>query len=256
MEQTKSMCVLFVLATGLVLAQPATLPKTDAPPVQTAPADTDAPKPEAKSDTNAPDTTKLPATDPAAAATIKAPAQSSMVPAPIPGSAADQMRASIQKQRAAVRQQAQTAGAWLVPWSDEPAIAGPPPCDAIEDEISGPLIASAAKANQIEVPLLHAVIAQESGFRPCAVSAKGAQGLMQLMPDTAGSLGVTDAFDPRQSIEAGARYLKQLIDKYKGDLKLALGAYNAGPAAIDAAGAIPDIQETRDYVDSILKKIK
>jgi len=56
---------------------------------------------------------------------------------------------------------------------------------------------------------------------------------------------VTDAFDPRQSIEAGARYLKQLIDKYKGDLKLALGAYNAGPAAIDAAGAIPDIQEPR-----------
>ena len=79
---------------------------------------------------------------------------------------------------------------------------------------------------------------------------------MQLMPDTAGSLGVKDPFDPQQSIEAGARYLKQLLDKYKGDLKLALGAYNAGPAAVDAAGAIPDIPETHDYVDAILKKIK
>ena len=182
-------------------------------------------------------------------------------------SPADLMRAAIQKQRAATRQQAQSAGAWLLPWSDdppiagsdEPAIAAPPlssPCDLIDDAVAAPLIETAAKANEIQAPLLHAVIEQESAFHPCAVSSKGAQGLMQLMPDTAGSLGVKDPFDPRQSIDAGARYLKQLMDKYKGDLKLSLAAYNAGPSAVDAAGAIPDIPETRDYVDAILKKIK
>jgi soluble lytic murein transglycosylase-like protein len=171
-------------------------------------------------------------------------------------SSADLMRAAIQKQRLAVRQQAQSARAWLLPWTDEPAISGPRPCEPIADPVAAPLIETAAKANQIQAPLLHAVIEQESAFHPCAVSSKGAQGLMQLMPDTAGALGVKDTFDPRQNIEAGARYLKQLLDKYKGDLKLALGAYNAGPAAIDAIGAIPDIPETRDYVDAILKKIK
>ena len=178
-------------------------------------------------------------------------------PVTAPVSAAELMRAALQKQRAAVHQQAQSAGAWLLPWPDEPTISGPSaPCAPIADAVAAPLIETAAKANQIQVPLLHAVIEQESGFHPCAVSSKGAQGLMQLMPDTAGSLGVKNSFDPQQSIEAGARYLKQLIDKYKGDLKLALGAYNAGPAAVDAAGAIPDIPETRDYVDAILKKIK
>jgi soluble lytic murein transglycosylase-like protein len=144
--------------------------------------------------------------------------------------------------------------------SDEPAIRSPSPplapCDLIDDAVAAPLIETAAKANEIQIPLLHAVIEQESAFHPCAVSSKGAQGLMQLMPDTAGSLGVKDPFDPQQSIDAGARYLKQLLDKYKGDLKLSLAAYNAGPATVDAAGAIPDIPETRDYVDAILKKIK
>jgi soluble lytic murein transglycosylase-like protein len=92
-------------------------------------------------------------------------------------------------------------------------------------------------------------------LRPCAISAKGAQGLMQLMPDTAQQLAVLDVFDPKENIEAGAKYLKQLIDKYKGDLKLALGAYNAGPTTVDQAGGIPDIQETKDYVEAILKRL-
>ncbi|MGD0868241.1 MAG: lytic transglycosylase domain-containing protein [Bryobacteraceae bacterium] len=198
-------------------------------------------------------------------AAVSAPAARAAASAPAAVSAADLMHAAIQKQRAAVRQQARSAGAWLLPWSDEPHTAGSDepaisapssPCDPIDDAVAAPLIETAAKANQIQVQLLHAVIEQESAFHPCAVSSKGAQGLMQLMPDTAGSLGVKDPFDPQQSIEAGARYLKQLLDKYKGDLKLSLGAYNAGPAAVDAAGAIPDIPETRDYVDAILKKIK
>jgi soluble lytic murein transglycosylase-like protein len=75
------------------------------------------------------------------------------------------------------------------------------------------------------------------------------------MPGTAEQLGVSDPFDAGQNIEAGAKYLKDLIDKYKGDLAQALGAYNAGPGAADQAGGIPGIAETRDYVDAILKKL-
>ena len=174
------------------------------------------------------------------------------------------MRAAVEKQRAAmavqqdaVRKQAQTVGATLVPWS--PPSAGDfaePACDPIEADVVTPLIENAAKANELQVNLVHAVIEQESGFRPCAVSAKGAQGLMQLMPETAGELSVKDVFDPKENIAAGAKYLKQLLDKYKGDTKLALAAYNAGPSAVDAASGVPDIPETRDYVDAILKKIK
>jgi soluble lytic murein transglycosylase-like protein len=79
---------------------------------------------------------------------------------------------------------------------------------------------------------------------------------MQLMPATIEQFNVADAFDPVQNIEAGATYLRQLLDKYKGDLKLALGAYNAGTAAVDKSGAIPEIQETQDYVEAILKKVR
>jgi soluble lytic murein transglycosylase-like protein len=96
------------------------------------------------------------------------------------------------------------------------------------------------------------VIKQESGFRPCAVSPVGAQGLMQLMPDTADQLRVADAFDPAQNVNGGAAYLKQLLTKYKGDIKLTLGAYNAGPKRTDDAGGVPNIPETQNYVASIL----
>lgn len=236
MNQMMSICVLMALATGTVLAQSATQSKPDQPAA------------------GQPGVARPPVAD--AAPSAPAVPKSTFSTA-IPGSAADQMRASIQRQRAAARQQAQSAGVWLLPWPDEPAISGPPSCDPVADLVAAPMIETAAKVNEIQVPLLRAVIEEESGFHPCAVSSKGAQGLMQLMPDTAGSLGVKDPFDPQQSIEAGARYLKQLIDRYKGNVRLALGAYNAGPATIDAAGgAIPDIQETRDYVDAILKKIK
>jgi soluble lytic murein transglycosylase-like protein len=179
-----------------------------------------------------------------------------------PQSAGDRMRASIEKQREAVRKQAKDAGATLIPWSpsalgEAPAAAAPPPaCDAIADEVVTPLIEGAAKDNSLPVNMVRAVIEQESGYRPCAVSPKGAQGLMQIMPDTAGDLELKDAFDPKQNIVAGTKYLKQLLDKYKGDNKLALAAYNAGSAAVDAANGVPDIQETRDYVDAILKKLK
>jgi soluble lytic murein transglycosylase-like protein len=172
------------------------------------------------------------------------------------------MRASIEKQRAAVRHQAEAAGATLIPWSPAdgppatPEAAAEPPCDPVADAVLAPLIETAAKANTLQAKLVRAVIEQESAFRPCAVSPKGAQGLMQLMPETAGELNVKNPFDPKESIAAGARYLKQLLDKYKGDTKLALAAYNAGPSAVDTANGIPDIPETRDYVAAILKKIE
>ena len=79
---------------------------------------------------------------------------------------------------------------------------------------------------------------------------------MQLMPATVKQFQVNDAFDPKQNVDAGAKYLKQLLDKYKGDVALALAAYNAGPATVDAAGKIPDIKETRDYVDDFLKRVR
>jgi soluble lytic murein transglycosylase-like protein len=168
--------------------------------------------------------------------------------------AMEKQRSSIAAQQEAIRKQAQSAGAALMPWSNEGAVA--PLCDPIAEDVAAPLIENAAKANQLPAKLVHAVIEQESGFRPCAISPKGAQGLMQLMPDTAGDLHVQDVFDPKENIAAGARYLKQLLDKYKGDDKLALAAYNAGAAAVDAANGVPDIAETRDYVEAILKKIK
>jgi len=172
-------------------------------------------------------------------------------------SAAELMRASIEKQRIAVRRQAQSAGAKLIPWTASPAFDGPEPeCDPVAAEVVTPLIEAASKANNLPETLVRAVIEQESGYRPCAVSRKGAQGLMQLMPETAGDLNVRDVFDPQQNIAAGAMYLRQLLDKYKGDNKLALAAYNAGPAAVDAANGVPNIPETRDYVDAILKKLK
>jgi soluble lytic murein transglycosylase-like protein len=171
--------------------------------------------------------------------------------------AMEKQRASIAAQQAAVRKQAETAGATLIPWSP-PAAGGVAQanCEPIADEVVTPLIENAAKTNELQVKLVRAVIEQESGFRPCAVSSKGAQGLMQLMPETAGELNVKDAFDPKTNIAAGSKYLKQLLDKYKGDTKLALAAYNAGAATVDAINAVPDIPETRDYVDAILKKIK
>ncbi len=173
----------------------------------------------------------------------------------------EQLRAAMDKQRAAAQTQAQSVGARLRPWGDPITESGPafesekPSCDPLADAVSTPLIDGAAQQQGVDTKLLRAVIDQESGFRPCAVSTKGAQGLMQLMPATAEELNVGDPFDPKQSIDAGARYLKQLLDKYKGDIPQALAAYNAGPAATDQAKGVPEIPETQAYVDAILQKL-
>jgi soluble lytic murein transglycosylase-like protein len=99
--------------------------------------------------------------------------------------------------------------------------------------------------------LLHSVVSVESGFNPQAVSPKMAAGLMQLMPATAARFGVRDSFDPRENMRAGATYLRSLIDKFKGNLTLALAAYNAGEAKVEAYGGVPPYQETKAYVATV-----
>ena len=113
------------------------------------------------------------------------------------------------------------------------------------------LIAEAAANDDVPAALVKAVIAAESAFDSQAVSRKGAQGLMQLMPDTAASVGVDNPFEPAQNVRGGTTYLRAMIDRY-GDLGRALAAYNAGPSAVDRYGGIPPYRETRAYVDRVL----
>ena len=128
-------------------------------------------------------------------------------------------------------------------------------CEAVPETSIAPILLEAAQREGLEPKLLTAVIQQESGFKPCAISDKGAQGLMQLMPETTDRLTVKDPFDAKQNIDAGAKYLKELLTKYSGNLALALGAYNAGPDKVDQAGGIPNIPETTSYVNGILAKL-
>jgi soluble lytic murein transglycosylase-like protein len=112
-------------------------------------------------------------------------------------------------------------------------------------------IVSAAKLTGVDAALLRAVIHAESGFNPRALSYKGAQGLMQLMPSTAFELGVGDAFDPAENISGGARYLAELLRDFKGDVKLAAAAYNAGAGAVTKYGGVPPYAETQVYVQRV-----
>ena len=167
----------------------------------------------------------------------------------------EKQKASVATQREAVKKQAELAGPGPLQMPPIEESEPEPPCDPIPDATVTPLIEGAAKAEKVQPELLRAVIRQESRSYPCAVSVHGAKGLMQLMPDTISLLGVKDPFDSKQNIEAGAKYLKQMIDRYKGDLAKALGAYNAGPASVDEAKGVPDIPETRNYVDTILQSL-
>ena len=114
------------------------------------------------------------------------------------------------------------------------------------------LINKYAQKNNLDPDFIKAVVKQESGFNPDAKSKCGAMGLMQLMPQTAKGLGVIDAFDPEQNIDGGTRYLKSMMNRFNNDPKLALAAYNAGPAAVQKYGDIPPYRETQNYVKNIL----
>lgn len=241
---------LWVLFAGAALAQTAATPASPS----TAPAQT------ADKTPAPPAADKTPAIPPGADRAAPAAAQTADK-APVAAkppetfqSAMARQRAAVAAQRAAVRQQMQMAMEWQLatPGSEAPAA----DCDPIADPELVPLIDRAAQQHQVEPKLLRGMIEQESGFRPCAISPKGAKGLMQLMPATIEQFKVDDVFDPQQNIEAGATFLHQLLEKYKGDLKLALAAYNAGPGSVDKTGGIPDIKETQDYVEGVMKKIK
>lgn len=115
-------------------------------------------------------------------------------------------------------------------------------------------IEHAARINQIDPMLVKAVIKTESNFDRYAVSSKGAQGLMQLMPSTADYLNVNDPFDPWQNIYGGTRYLRELLDNFNGDLRLSLAAYNAGPTRVRRLGTVPRIPETISYVGKVMRQ--
>ena len=170
----------------------------------------------------------------------------------------EKQRVSIQNQAAAAANMTATpAGAFFA--FDWPAITASnfpqPVCDPVAPDQLSTLIEQNASKEGVKPELIRAVIEKESANRPCAVSPKGAQGLMQLMPDTAQQFGVADPFDPKQNVEAGTKLLKQLLTKYNGDVSLALSAYNAGSGRVDQEGGIPQIQETINYVADILAKL-
>jgi soluble lytic murein transglycosylase-like protein len=125
-------------------------------------------------------------------------------------------------------------------------------CDALDNGQVGKLVETAAGKHALSADLLRSVMKQESAFKPCALSTAGAMGLMQIMPETADMLHLDDPFDPAKNVDAGAKFLKMMLDRYGGDVQLALAAYNAGPSAVDRAQGVPPIAETLQYVTNIL----
>lgn len=147
---------------------------------------------------------------------------------------------------------------WLREVKKTPDFLGKRPSRAVRDH-SGydMLISRASNLHNVDSALIKAVIKAESNFDPAAVSRKGAMGLMQLMPETAGMYQVGDSFDPWSNIEGGVRHLKYLLEQYRGDLALALAAYNAGEGAVQKYNnRVPPYEETQTYVRRVLHYLK
>ncbi|HXM68651.1 MAG TPA: lytic transglycosylase domain-containing protein [Candidatus Acidoferrum sp.] len=139
---------------------------------------------------------------------------------------------------------------------DEPVsnVKAPPPPKPSDRPIDLNEVVRTASGNyQLDPDLVNSVIRAESGFNARAVSPKGAQGLMQLMPQTASQLGVQNSFDPRSNVEGGTRYLRELLERYNFDLIKALAAYNAGPQRVEQYGGVPPYYETKAYVARIVR---
>ncbi len=122
-----------------------------------------------------------------------------------------------------------------------------------ETSVYDDTIKQACSLYKIPPPLVRAIIAAESNFDPYAVSARGAQGLMQLMPETAAEMFVDEVFDARKNIFGGVRYLRVLTNMFDGDMLRIIAAYNAGPDAVKRAGGVPELSETQEYVRRVIK---
>lgn len=176
-------------------------------------------------------------------------------------SALDQQRRSLFEQRASLKRQMGDAGFAAALATTFYGTVRPlntlnaPACPPLQTDEREDLIAAAARREAIEPSLLRAVMHRESGFRPCAVSVKGALGLMQLMPATLAEFHVSNPFDPAQSVHAGAALLRNLLEKYAGDLKLTLAAYNAGSSRIDNTDPDNYPAETKSYIADILAEL-
>jgi len=125
-----------------------------------------------------------------------------------------------------------------------------------KERLFHPIILQEAGRHEIDPALVKAIIMAESGYNPNAISNKGAKGLMQLMPSTAQALGVEDVFNPQQNISGGVRYFKKLVNRFDGDIKLALAAYNAGSKKVRHYQGIPPYKSTHYYIEKVFKYYK
>jgi soluble lytic murein transglycosylase-like protein len=166
-------------------------------------------------------------------------------------SQADRIRAamgpSLAKQRASVREQVGAGATRLTAWHIPMIMPEAAGCEPVSPPELARMIDDIAPRQNVNPALVREVARQESGFHPCAISPKGAVGLMQLQ--------VKNPFNAEESLEAGSKLLRGLLDRYHGDLSLALSAYNAGAQTVDKAGAVPEIPETKNYVFGILNRL-